>query len=140
MKKIIILSVTGILCYTGAIAQKASTGPQGRGLVSGMVSGERAYMPLEGVQAFLYAANSSIAGSGYTDGTGKYETNKVPNGTYEVKFVYPNTKSLTVTGVTIKANQTTVLSIKQPPPAADTTASFNDVMPQAAPAGKHKKK
>lgn len=133
MKRTITLFVLMLLLLITGYAQKTKKNvPQGKGMLSGTVASEKYYIPLPGVQAFLYAADSTIAGSGYTDGSGKYESNNVMNGIYTVKFVYPSKKALVVTGVPIDAYKTTVLSIKQAPPAMDTTAAYTDLVPKPA--------
>jgi hypothetical protein len=113
MKKIVIITCAIIVCQLQAMAQ-------GKGNVAGTVKGDS-------VQAFLYASDSGIAGSGYTDAKGHYETNAVDAGTYSVKFVYTNKKARTVTDVKVKAGQTTMVSLKQGPPDADETESYAEL-------------
>jgi hypothetical protein len=89
---------------------------------------------IPGVQAFLYASDSSaaIVSSGYTDEMGYYETNFTPAGKYNLKLVYPNTaKSVTIAGVVIKKGITD-MSLKMNEPAADTTLPITDFMPKPA--------
>ncbi len=83
------------------------------------------YMPMEGIQAFIYLGDSAntIGASGYTDATGYYETNSVAPGTYSVKFVYPNNKSIMVSGVTLKRGITDI-SLKNDAPTADTGINY----------------
>jgi hypothetical protein len=95
----------------------------------------------EDVHAFIYAPDSSIIASGYTDATGHYETNAVLPGTYQVKIVYPTDKAILVSGVIIKKGITPI-NLTMNAPAADTTMAFANFVPPApetkkAPAAKH---
>lgn len=97
--------------------------------------------PIEDVHAFIYAPDSSIIASGYTDATGHYETNAVLPGTYQVKIVYPTDKAILVSGVIIKKGITPI-NLTMNAPAADTTMAFANFVPPApekkkAPAAKH---
>ena len=83
---------------------------------------------IDDVHAFIYGKDSSIAGSGFTDATGHYETNAVLPGMYSVKFVYPEAKYIMVTGVEIKKGLTP-LNISLDPPAGDTTIAYTTLMP-----------
>jgi hypothetical protein len=102
-----------------------------KGTVSGHVSGPSPYLPMQGLQVFLYAADSSIAGSGVTDAEGYYETNRVHLGPYSVKVVYPTNKTTLVTGVQLKHADNTV-NIRLVPPMADTIVAYSDLTPVAA--------
>jgi len=84
--------------------------------------------PIADVQAFIYAKDSSIIASGYTDATGHFETNAVMPGSYTVKVVYPDAKIIMVTGVVIKKGYTP-LNISAEPPTADTTLPYTSFMP-----------
>jgi len=83
---------------------------------------------IEDAHAFIYAPDSSIQASGYSDATGRYQTNAVLPGTYNVKVVYPNAKVVMVSGVVIK-KAVTPLSISMDPPAADTTVPYSTFAP-----------
>lgn len=85
--------------------------------------------PIKGAKAFIYMADSSIAASGYTDSSGFYQTNSVAPGKYNVKLIYPNYKTIYVTGVVIKKGITPV-NFKADMPAADTTVAFADILPK----------
>ncbi len=97
------------------------------------------YMPMEGIQAFIYLGDSAntIGASGYTDATGYYETNSVAPGKYNVKFVYPNNKSIMVSGVTLKRGITDI-SLKNDAPTADTGINYLYFAPKPAEKGKAK--
>ena len=98
--------------------------------------------PLEGIQAFIYQADSAntIIASGYTDATGYYETNSVLPGKYTIKIVYPdNNKAIMVPGVVMKKGITDI-SLKNDPPAADTSIQFVYFQPKPVEKAKPKKK
>lgn len=87
--------------------------------------------PLAGVQAFIYTPDSSasIIASAYTDAMGFYETNGIAPGRYNLKIVYPSTKTVMVKGVPVKGGMTQV-SLHTNPPEADTTLLYTDIVPK----------
>lgn len=99
--------------------------------VGGLFLNERK-QPVVNVKIFVYAADSSILASGYTDAEGRYETNAALPGKYEVKVVFPNNKNMLVSGVPIKSG-ITPLSMKGALPASDTTLTYAELMPQPEP-------
>lgn len=88
--------------------------------------------PIKGIRTFLYRQDSSIAGSGFTDVTGNYETNNVAPGKYDLKIVYPHTVGSTiVTGVPVMAGYITEVSVlKNEPPATDTVIEYKAIEPK----------
>lgn len=142
MKQIIALTIC--LATMGAsFAQqkttttKATVNPHKTGLM-GDIRDARNH-PIKGVQTFLYAADSSIASSGYTDSVGHYETNFTAPGKYNLKVVYPNDKTVSVVGVTLNKRGLTELSIKMNLPASDTSLSLAELMPKPVEKKKGKK-
>ncbi len=87
--------------------------------------------PIKGIKAFLYGADSSIIGSGYTDATGHYETNSVPAGVYMMKLEYPSTKHALITGIALKKVQLT-LNLKMDAPPEDTLIHYSEIAPKPA--------
>lgn len=83
---------------------------------------------IKGVQAFVYKPDTSIVASGFTDTSGKFETNGVVAGPYAVKVVYPNKKIVWVTGVDIK-DKCVELNLKMDAPAEDSTLEYKTLMP-----------
>ncbi len=69
--------------------------------VGGQVTDARKH-PILGVEAFIYQPDSTIIASGYTDSAGNYQTNSVLPGKYDVKIVYPTSKTILIKGVVIK--------------------------------------
>jgi hypothetical protein len=107
--------------------------------VGGFIRDAR-YRPLEGVQAFIYPGDSAntIIASGYTDATGHYETNSVMPGKYNIRIFYPSTnKGILISGVMLKKGVTDI-SLRDNPPAADT--SINILFFQPKPVAKPKAK
>ncbi len=96
--------------------------------------------PLEGIQTFVYAADSAntIVASGYTDATGYYETNSVMPGKYNIKIVYPSNIAVMVPDVPMKKGITDI-SLKCDTPTADTSIPFTVFQPAPQPKGKGKK-
>jgi Carboxypeptidase regulatory-like domain len=107
----------------------------GKCAISGTIKNER-NQPISDVQLFIYQADSSIVASGYTNAAGAYETNSVLKGKYDVKVVYPSSKTLLITGVMMKPGLTEI-SLKAAAPEADTTMPYTDIMPKPAEKGKH---
>ena len=150
MKKIIALAACS-LAVSAAMAQNAPKAPAkklvsnaAKCAITGFIRDTR-NKPVEGVKAFIYKPDSSIAASGYTDSKGNYETNSVAPGTYFVKLVYPSYKTIMVSGVVMKMGLTLV-SFKTSPPAADSVVPYTDLVPKvekkkpgAAPAQPKKK-
>ncbi len=150
MKKLV--AFTFCLFTTGlSIAQNtakpqpatAATTPAGKPVVHKSAIGgyirDARNRPLIGVQAFVYAADSSINSSGFTDSMGHYETNSTFAGNYLVKIVYPSNKAIRIPGVPIKAGITDI-SIKANPPEADTTIPYTVFAPKPPEKAKTPKK
>lgn len=116
----------------GAAPQNAATGRRGALRHDGPAVGgfilDKHRHPIADVQAFIYAKDSSIIASGFTDATGHYETNAVMPGSYVVKIVYPTSKVIMVSGVVIKKG-ISPLSISADPPAADTSLPYTNFAP-----------
>jgi len=138
MKKIAVLTFC-LFTYGYSIAQnngtpKPSPTPgQGKpavhkSAIGGFIRDAR-NLPQPDVKVFVYAPDSSINSSGYTDAMGYYETNSTFAGSYTVKIVYPTNKAVMVTGVPIKLGITD-LSIKANPPAEDTTLPYSYFAPK----------
>ncbi len=127
--------IAGAACaQTKAVAAK-TTATKGKTPVKTMVSGvikDARNKPYKGVEAFVYTADSNIVASGYTDANGMFETNYVAPGSYFMKLVYPNKTVAIVLGVPVKSGATS-LNLKQNAPEADTSYSYESVMPKAAP-------
>jgi hypothetical protein len=87
--------------------------------------------PIADVRVFVYRADSSaeIISSGYTDATGYYETNFTYPGKYNLKVVYPEAKSVMVSGVIIKKGITNI-SLNANPPVADTALPYPNYLPK----------
>ena len=113
----------------GAAAARKGTLKKSGPAVGGFILDARK-QPVAGVEAFIYAPDSSIIASGYTDATGHYETNAISGGKYTVKIVYPSYKAIVITGVVIKAG-VTPLNITAAEPEADTTLPFTNFIPVA---------
>jgi hypothetical protein len=98
--------------------------------------------PVKGVKAYVYAADSSIIGSGYTDSTGYYETNSFAPGVYDLKISYPNNKfSVMITGVPVlKAKITNISFLRASAPEADTAIVYADIAPKPVEKAKKVKK
>jgi hypothetical protein len=88
--------------------------------------------PIKGVRTFIYKPDSSIAGSGFTDVTGSYETNSVAPGKYNYKVVYPSSHTAAViTGVPVMAGYITEVSfLRSLPPATDTVIDYKEIAPK----------
>ena len=86
--------------------------------------------PLKGVEVFIYEKDSSISASGFSDSTGRYETNAVLPGLHNVKLAYPGAKMAFIPNVPMKKGFNP-LSLKADAPAADTTLDVATVMPDA---------
>jgi len=97
--------------------------------------------PIPDVKVFVYRADSSaeIISSGYTDAMGYYETNFTYPGKYNLKIVYPEAKSVMVSGVIIKKGITNI-SLKADPPVADTALPYANFLPKPVETKKAKKK
>jgi len=147
MRKIIVLAAC--LCtFSVSYAQKASSPAKTQGsnlqkmiatkrcAASGTIRDAKNF-PLKNVKIFIYAADSSISASGYTDEKGHYETNSVAPGTYDVKIAYPSQKAMMITGVIMKPGFT-ALNLKANVPEADGSMPYSDIAPK--PAEKKKKK
>jgi len=87
------------------------------------------FQPLNGVQAFIYAPDSSIIASGYTDVKGNYETNGVVPGKYDLKILYPSNKAVIIKGVPVKGGVTQV-NLNANPPDSDTIMQYADIAPK----------
>ncbi len=85
--------------------------------------------PIKGIKAFLYGADSTIIGSGYTDATGHYETNSVPAGVYMMKLEYPSAKHALITGIALKKVQLT-MNLKMDSPPEDTLIHYSEIAPK----------
>jgi hypothetical protein len=85
--------------------------------------------PVKGVKAFLYGADSTIIGSGYTDAAGHYETNSVPAGVYMLKLEYPSTKTALITGIALKKVQLT-LNMRMDAPTEDSLIHYSEIAPK----------
>ncbi len=137
MKRFIVLT-TCLFAFGSSFAQKKGgvSNEQkliasGRSIAAGFITDDR-NKPITGVQAFIYQVDSSIIASGYTGEDGFFETNGVLPGKYNVKLVYPSSKSTMISDVTMKRG-TTVLNIKGSAPAADTTVSYAEIAPKPVP-------
>jgi len=143
MKRITALSLS-LFAITSAFAQQKTTdkvadAKKDKCIISGTIRNIRK-MPVAGVEAFVYKADSSIVASGTTDATGHFETNSVMPGDYTVKMVFPNRQNMMVTGITIKKPGNTIIDFKGDAPAADTTVAYSVLAPQPAPKAAAKKK
>jgi protocatechuate 3,4-dioxygenase beta subunit len=106
--------------------------------VGGFILDERKH-PINDARAYIYAADSSIIASGYTDASGRYETNPVAPGKYTVKIVYPTAKCIVVSGVIIK-NGVAPLSLSMAEPTSDTSLPYTYFVPAALKKSAPKKK
>ena len=138
MKYSISLALFFVLFSFASIAQTGSKSSgkkekkvEKTSIITGTITDNRK-MPIKNVKAYVYKADGSIAASGYTDATGKYETNRLPDGDYSVHFVYPNAKYLTVSGIKMKTTLIT-LNLKADQPESDTTATYDALMPKVEP-------
>ena len=148
MKILATLSICLFVCHasfgqTTAATTKSSKSSKDVKLSKSVIYGTIKNMrnkPVKGVEAFVYKPDSSIIASGITDSAGRYETNGVPAGPYFVKLVYPSTKSVIVSGITLKTGSAE-LNLKADAPEADTTYTYDVLMPKPEPkkAGKGKK-
>ncbi|MCW3122171.1 MAG: hypothetical protein JWQ38_1663 [Flavipsychrobacter sp.] len=105
----------------------------GRCELTGNITDARNH-PISGVQVFIYGKDSAIAASGFSDAVGRYETNPLVPGVYDVKLVYPVAKGVirtTIAGVTMKKGFN-ALNMKANTPDADATIPATDVMPKPA--------
>jgi carboxypeptidase family protein len=148
MKKLITLTTCVLLCGA-AFAQRSASekndpataqrklAASGKCAIKGTVRDERSH-PVSDVRVFLYAADSSIIASGYTDAVGDFETNSVGKGTYNVKAVYPNSRAIMIPAAILKPGYTMV-NIKTALPAADTVIPFSEFVPKPVEKGKHGK-
>ncbi len=99
-----------------------------------MISGSLRDMrnkPIKGIKAFVYKPDSTIVASGFTDGTGHFETNNLMPGTYFVKLIYPTDKVVLVYGLEVK--KSLELNYKANPPAEDTMLAYDLIMPKPEP-------
>lgn len=95
--------------------------------------------PVQGVEFFIYQADSTIAASGFTDATGNYTTNSVMPGKYRVKIVYPSARVIMVNNITMKSGITPLnVTIAEPP--ADTTLPYTYFVPVVEKKGAASKK
>ena len=108
----------------------------GKSAIAGTFKDSR-NQPIRGVKVFIYAPDSSIIASGFTDENGNYETNSTMPGKYNVKIVYPSYKTIQVIGVVIKSGLTPI-SFKSDAPPADSTIQYTELLPK--PVEKKKKK
>ena len=139
MKRLIVLT-TCIFTFSTSFAQRSAKAQNdaakaqrnlvasGKCALTGHFSDAR-FHPFKGVEAFIYAKDSSIAASGYTDSTGYYETNSVPKGSYDVKLVFPSKKTILITGYPLKPGFNE-LSLQANAPEADTTMAAAALMPK----------
>jgi hypothetical protein len=87
------------------------------------------------IQAYIYS-NDTIKASGFSDASGNYETSSVLPGVYTLRLVYPRSgRRITVSGVPVKALKVTTVNYTGIEPFADSTFTYNELMP-AAPAAK----
>lgn len=87
------------------------------------------------IQAYIYS-NDTIKASGFSDASGNYETSSVLPGVYTLRLVYPRSgRRITVSGVPVKALKVTTVNYTGIEPVADSTFTYNELMP-AAPAAK----
>ncbi len=152
MKQLIALTIALLLCGS-SFAQKTTTSKndasgkkvtsnENKSCLGGSFRTAR-YVPIEGVQVFIYATDSSaeIIASGYSDATGVYETNNVmPRKKYNVKLVYPTTgKAVNIPGLVINKGVTDI-SLRADAPAADTAIQPAAFLPKPVEKVKGKKK
>jgi len=143
--KLITAFTLGLFAATASFAQQKAADKTTEAkkadkcIISGTIRNTRK-MPVTGVEAFVYKADSSIVASGSTDATGHFETNSVMPGDYMVKIVFPNRFNMMVTGITIKKPGNTVIDFKGDAPASDTTIAYSVLVPQPAPKTPGKKK
>lgn len=91
--------------------------------------------PVAKIQAYIYS-NDTIKASGFSDASGKFETSSVMPGVYTLRLVYPRSgRRITVSGVPVKALKVTTVNYTGIEPTADSTFTYNELMP-AAPAAK----
>lgn len=128
----LIVVVAGCLLFSGTSmgqtgARKAGATKVRKSAIGGTIRNSR-WSPLPKVQAYIYNAETIVA-SGYSDASGYYETNSVAPGTYDVRFVYPSSKRVTVTGIPVKMLKITELNLASEEPSADTTIAYTELVP-----------
>jgi hypothetical protein len=88
------------------------------------------------IQAYIYS-NDTIKASGFSDASGNYETSSVLPGVYTLRLVYPRSgRRITVSGVPVKALKVTTVNYTGIEPVADSTFTYNELMPAASAAKK----
>lgn len=92
-----------------------------KGTVSGIVKDEKGALAA-GVQVFVYNGDT-ILGSGTTDESGKFLTNRIQTGTYQVRTVAPAHKKSVMSGVPVKQNTNTALILNIAPSADEDDTS-----------------
>lgn len=95
-----------------------------KGTVSGKVRNEKDEV-MPNAKVFVYNGND-IVGSGSTDITGSFQTNRILTGTYKVRTIAGGYKSMIVTGVPVLLNGDTEINLKIFPQSDrdDTTAIY----------------
>ena len=128
MRKKILVLLMGLLSAGLAFGQKKSVAKAtdaDKTLVCGTVA-DGHNLPVAGVKAFVYAKDSTIAASGYTDDKGKYFTNTLAPGAYFLKFIYPSGTAVIVNGFNVKGKGNSVYNLKMNPPAENTAIDATD--------------
>jgi protocatechuate 3,4-dioxygenase beta subunit len=134
--KPIVAVIAGMLIAGSSFAQntnKTSTARSGakvrRTAIAGTILDSRR-QPVPKVQAYIYR-NDTIKASGFAAADGRYETNSVLPGIYDLRLVYPASgKRITVTSVPVKALNLTIVDFRGDEPAADTTIGYTDLYPK----------
>lgn len=127
MKLIFALAVSLSVSAT-SYAQNATPSKVRKTAVAGTIT-DATGNPMPKVQAYIYKGDSATNSSGYTDARGKFETNNVMPGVYDLRLVFPNSKRVIVNGVPVKMRQITYFKLSANEPVEDSTVSFNDLVP-----------
>src|SRR5881394_2543973 len=118
--------LTALFCLSSilASAQTDSTKVEEKGTISGKVRNERDEVMVN-AKVFVYNG-VEIVGSGSTDITGDFQTNRIVKGTYKVRATADGHKSMIVTGVPVLFNGDTEINLKIFPAndRDDTTAIY----------------
>lgn len=114
------LLLTGLLvCSLAAFAQEDDNAPAYKGTISGHVYDET-NKPVQDAEVFIYKLdNVAIIGSANTgdDSTnsGRFVTNRIDTGTYNLQLKYEGYRRLIVNNVPVHLNRTTELKLKLSP-------------------------
>ncbi|GAA4465993.1 hypothetical protein GCM10023093_19250 [Nemorincola caseinilytica] len=126
-----IIAVIACLLIAGASHAQNTAKPAGKAkirknAIGGTITDAR-HRPIPKVQAFIYYNDSATNSSGYTDASGRFETNNVLPGTYNLRLVYPSAKRLIINGVPVSKLRVTQIDIATSEPTTDSAISYTDI-------------